>query len=173
MQNEPVLGGALEEPAVNESGDHSVGDRIRSLVSAQPFAVLCTQGEGQPYGSVVGFAFTRSLRSFVFATPTATRKYRLLSECDQVALVVDSRGSYSGDLMEVEAVTVTGRAQQVEDGQQFEEYARLLVERHPYLASFIDSPSTALFPVDTVRFLHVMRFQEVCQWIPTPDGSCP
>ena len=67
---------------------------IRALVAEEPFAVLCTQGEGQPYGSVVAFAFDHDLKSFVFATPRATRKFRLLSQCDRVALVVDNRGKY-------------------------------------------------------------------------------
>ena len=46
----------------------------------------------------------------------------------------------------------------------------MLTARHPYLKSFVESPSTALFRVDAVRFLHVTRFQEVRQWIPASDG---
>ena len=72
--------------------------------------------------------------------------------------------------MTVGAVTVTGKAQQIQPGPMFEECARLLTVRHPYLESFVESPSTALFRVDAVRFLHVTRFQEVCQWIPASDG---
>lgn len=46
---------------------------IRRLVQAQPYAVLCTQGKGQPYGSLVAFSATENLTSMVFATPKATR----------------------------------------------------------------------------------------------------
>jgi hypothetical protein len=118
----------------------------------------------------VAFAFNQDLSAFAFATPTATRKFRLLSQCDRVALVVDNRGRFPGDLMKVGAVTITGRAEQLEAGPGFDAWAGLLTARHPYLKSFVQSPSTALFRVKAVRFLHVTRFQEVRQWIPASDG---
>lgn len=170
MQDEPLLGPAFDGPLAKDSSDRAVAECIRALVAEELFAVLCTQGEGQPYGSVVAFAFDHELRSFAFATPRATRKFRLLSECDRVALVVDNRGRFPGELMKVEAVTITGKAQQLEPGPDFDEWARLLTARHPYLKPFVESPSTALFRVEAVRFLHVTRFQEVRQWIPASDG---
>lgn len=170
MHDEPLLGSGFDQPLAGVSPDPALADCIRSLVSEQPFGVLCTQGEGQPYGSVVAFAFDPALQSFVFATPMATRKYRLLSMCDRVALVVDNRGKFPDDLMRVGAVTVTGRAQQLEPGPAYELWSGLLTQRHPYLSAFVDAPSTALFRVDVVRFLHVTRFQEVRQWLPAQNG---
>jgi uncharacterized protein YhbP (UPF0306 family) len=170
MQEEPLLGPEFDAPQATESFDPSVVACIQDLVAEEPFAVLCTQGEGQPYGSVVAFAFDKDLDAFVFATPKATRKFRLLSACDRVALVVDNRGKYPGDLMKVGAVTITGRAQELVPGPESEDWAGLLTARHPYLRSFVESPSTALFRVDAVRFLHVTRFQEVRQWIPASHG---
>jgi uncharacterized protein YhbP (UPF0306 family) len=170
MKDEPVLGSEFDTLLGHESSDQTVVECIRELVTEEPFAVLCTQGEGQPYGSVVAFAFDHDLRSFVFATPRATRKFRLLSQCDRVALVVDNRGRFPGELMKVGAVTITGKAQELEAGPGFDESAGLLTARHPYLKSFVESPSTALFRVDAVRFLHVTRFQEVHQWLPASDG---
>jgi len=140
--------------------------RIRELAFEQPVAVLCTQGEGQPYGSLVFFEFSNDLRFLVFATPRATRKYRLLTECNHVAVVLDSRMKFPEDMMKVEAVTVTGRAAEVERGPEFKQYADLLVGRHPYLRSFVAAPSSALFRIDVVRYIHVSRFQEVRQWTP-------
>ena len=146
-----------------------VADRIRGLVDEQPYAVLCVQGGGQPYGALVAFAFSNDLRHACFVTPMATRKYRLLRECDHVALVVDSRASSPDRLMEIEAVTVTGRALAIDRGAEFDRWADLLVSRHPYLQSFVRAATCALFRVDVVRFLHVSRFQEVRQWVPNPS----
>lgn len=151
-----------EEPRLIES--------LKDLVFTEPFAVLCTQAGGQPYASLVAFAFSADLTSFVFATPVATRKYRFLIECDQVALLVDNRGRFPDDMTKVSAVTVTGRASQVELGAGFMPWAALLTGRHPYLDSFVAAPSTALFRVHVVRYLHVTRFQEVRQWLPAPNG---
>ncbi len=170
MRDEPVLGPEFDASLTVEPSERTVAERIRALVAEEAFAVLCTQGDGQPYGSVVAYAYDPDLKSFVFATPRATRKFRLLSLCDRVALVVDNRGKHPGDLMKVGAVTITGRAEQLELGPGYEECARLLMVRHPYLKSFVESPSTALFRVDAVRFLHVTRFQEVRQWLPAVDG---
>jgi hypothetical protein len=69
--------------------------------------------------------------------------------------------------MEVEAVTATGRSHLIARGEEFDQWAALLVSRHPYLKSFVKATTCALFRVDVVRFLHVVRFQEVRQWIPT------
>ena len=167
MQDEPILGPGFDKDGATELSSRPVNECIRDLVAGQPFAVLCTQGEGQPYGSVVAFAFDPDLKSFVFATPTATRKYRLLSGNDRVALVVDNRGLHPDDLMRVGAATITGKARQLEPGPEYDECARSLTARHPYLGSFVESPSTALFRIDAVRFLYVTRFQEVTQWLPT------
>ncbi len=170
MLDEPVLGPGFDASFSVSAEEPLVLEAIQALVHREPFAVLCTQAEGQPYGSLVAFAFSEDLKSFVFATPVATRKYRLLSECDHVALLVDNRGRFPDDMMKVSAVTVTGRAGQVAPDADFPHWADLLTARHPYLKTFVQAPSTALFRVDVARYLHVTRFQEVNQWIPPSDG---
>ena len=149
------------------SSDPAVRDRIRLLLEEQPYAVLCVQGGEQPYGALVAVAFSEDLQHAVFATPTETRKYRLLSECSHVALVIDDRSKKADKLMEIEAVTATGNAHLIERGGDFERWAELLTAKHPYLKSFSRAATCALFRIDIIRFLHVVRFQEVCQWIPT------
>lgn len=170
MLDEPVLDESFDSPLHPVQPEKRLPESIQELVDSEPFAVLCTQGSAQPYGSVVAFAFDEGLRNFVFATPTATRKFRLLSECERVALVVDNRGRFPDDMMQVQAITVTGRAQRVESGPEFEKWASLLMTRHPYLRGFVEAPSTALFRVEALRFLHVTRFQEVRQWVPARSG---
>jgi nitroimidazol reductase NimA-like FMN-containing flavoprotein (pyridoxamine 5'-phosphate oxidase superfamily) len=141
-------------------------ERIERLVRSQPYGVLCTQGEGQPYASLVAFAFSGDLSTAVFATPVATRKYRLLSECERVALLVDNRPQHVDDMMQVEAVTATGRAAEIRAGADRERLAAMLIGRHPYLKSFVSADSSALFEIEITRFFHVTRFQEVTQWVP-------
>jgi hypothetical protein len=109
---------------------------------------------------------TPDLSYAVFATQKATRKYHLLSECAHVALVVDNRSELPGRLMEVEAVTATGLAHEVATGPEFEQWSRLLTDRHPYLDTFVRSVSCGVFRIEIVRYFHVTRFQEVRQWVP-------
>jgi uncharacterized protein YhbP (UPF0306 family) len=161
---------APDEIAGEAAPDHGSGENldgtIRRLLDGQLYGVLCTQGQGQPYGSLVAYAMTPDLDSAVFATQKATRKYRLLSECAHVALVVDNRAALPGQLMDVEAVTATGRAHEVAAGPEFEQWSRLLTDRHPYLDQFVRSASCGLFRIEIVRYFHVTRFQEVRQWVP-------
>jgi nitroimidazol reductase NimA-like FMN-containing flavoprotein (pyridoxamine 5'-phosphate oxidase superfamily) len=164
--DEPVLRKRFNGAVNKVPRAERLQELIARLVNNQPYAVLCTQGEGQPYGSLVAFAFSDDLTTAVFATPVATRKYRLLSECERVALLIDNRPDHVDDMMQVEAITATGRAAEVKPGSRRERCARMLVERHPYLKSFVAADSSAVFEIKVTRFLHVTRFQEVNQWVP-------
>jgi nitroimidazol reductase NimA-like FMN-containing flavoprotein (pyridoxamine 5'-phosphate oxidase superfamily) len=165
QSDEPLFDSVVQKPHRSEDSP-SMRDRVRRLLQEQPYAVLCTQGHEQPYGSIIAFAFTEDLKHAVFATPVTTRKYRLLSDCDHVALVIDNRSNRMADVMEIEAVTATGRACLVEQEGDFERWSDVLVARHPYLKSFVKAASCALFRVDVIRYFHVVRFQEVYQWSP-------
>ena len=148
----------------------STPERIRKLLTGQPYAVLCTQSQSQPYGSLVAFAASDDLKTLVFSTPVATRKYRLLTECEHVALLIDTRSASSEDMMGIEAVTATGHAHVVAADAEFDRWAGLLTACHPHLAAFVKAESTALVRVEVVRYFHVRRFQEVRQWVPGSDS---
>ncbi|MBN2089571.1 pyridoxamine 5'-phosphate oxidase family protein [candidate division KSB1 bacterium] len=164
--DEPLLEPEFGSHKFPTSRDLDLRDRIRCLVSQQSFCILCTQGQNQPYGSLIAYAFTHDLKQFFFTTPVATRKYKLLTECPQVALVIDSRCQHPDDMTQVDAVTITGKATQIQSGADYDQGIPLLKNRHPYLAGFLDSESTALFCIDGVHYFHVTRFQEVSQWTP-------
>ncbi|UCE18273.1 MAG: pyridoxamine 5'-phosphate oxidase family protein [Gemmatimonadota bacterium] len=164
--DEPIFGPEFGHGGFETSEEPDVEHSIRDLLAHQSFCVLCTQGQSQPYGSLIAFAFTDNLKTFFFTTPLATRKFKLLSECNRIALVIDSRCQHPDDMTKVGAVTVTGKAERLQSGEEFEQGIALLKSRHPYLAHFLESDSTALFKVDVVRYFHVTRFQEVSQWIP-------
>lgn len=167
--DEPALGDQAPS-RVEPATEPPLPERIRALVEGELYGVLCTQGSEQPYGSLVAFAFAPDLSAAAFATPVTTRKYQLLSGCDRVSLVVDNRAKFAHDMTRIEAITATGRAVRVDRGADFDRWAQRLLERHPYLDSFLAAPSTALFQIEIARFFHVVRFQEVRQWIPAPTG---
>jgi len=161
----PVLAGSLPNSAA-EANPETIRDQIRALMLEQPYAVLCTQGSTQPYGYMIAFAANQELDSVVFATPVATRKFRLLTECDQVALVVDNRMPFPGDHSSIHAVTATGSAVILEKRELKDAWQQLLIEKHPAMQDFIRAPGTALIRLDILRYLHVTRLQEVFEWIP-------
>jgi len=163
--DDPVFNNATEG-SPGSPPDPNIRETIRRLLESQLFCVLCTQGDSQPYASLIAFAFTPDLKKIYFSTPTATRKYRLLEACDRIALLIDSRCSHTGDFSRVEAVTVTGLARQIQETGEAETGIRLLIKRHPYMEKFIRSESAGLFRIDAERYFHVTRFQEVSPWTP-------
>ena len=166
--DEPALGPTNVRP--ESPGEASLPERIRDLVEGEPFAVLATQGDAQPYGSVIALAVSADLTQAAFCTSRATRKYSLLERCDRVALVIDDRSKHGDDIRCVSAVTATGRAAELAPGADRDHWQAELLARHPYLEEFLASPSCAVFLVEIVRYLHVVRFQEVSQWIPRASG---
>ncbi|MGF1612584.1 MAG: pyridoxamine 5'-phosphate oxidase family protein [Gammaproteobacteria bacterium] len=169
-QDEPILDAGNERTRPPEPDPAMVVAQIRRLVMAQPYAVLCTQGQSQPYGSLVAFAATDDLRYLLFATPSTTRKFRLLRECQRVALLIDNRSEGTKDIMALEALTATGRSSEVTKGPEFPYWSGLLIGRHPYLESFVLAPSVALIRLEIFRYLHVVRFQEVQEWLPASSS---
>jgi len=163
---------AENEKSINEeknsSQEHNseVISNIRNLLENQPFCVLCTQGEGQPYGSLIAFAYTDDLKRFFFITPNTTRKYTLLEKCSNISLLVDTRSENPEQMKQVEAVTVTGVAHELESGPNYKQGLQMLKDRHPYMSDFQQAESTALFGINVKRYLYVTRFQEVTQWTP-------
>lgn len=144
----------------------NVAHNIKRLVDDQPFCVLCTQGDTQPYGSLIAYATTEDLKYSYFATSIESRKFRLLSECDRAALLIDSRCRHPDDLMKVEALTVTGITRHLQASDEYQTGVEKLMRRHKYLKDFIQDETTALFCFDVFRYFYVTRFQEVRQWIP-------
>ncbi len=165
--DEPIFGLEFNvSENVSSTKNKFLAKQIQQLVAGQSFCVLCTQGNNQPYGSLIAYAFTDDMKKFYFTTPVATRKFKLLIECSRVALLIDSRSQHVDDMMQVAAVTITGNATRIENGDEYTYGINLLKNRHSYLRSIIKSDATALFRIDVVRYFHVTHFQEVTQWIP-------
>jgi nitroimidazol reductase NimA-like FMN-containing flavoprotein (pyridoxamine 5'-phosphate oxidase superfamily) len=133
---------------------------IGNLLRSQTLAVLATSAGRHPYCTLVGFAFTANLKTLVFATMRDTRKFRNITNHGAVSLLIDSRTNSAVDFKDAVALTVLGTAAEV-TGKARGTYRRLFLKRHPHLASFVDSPNTALVAVSVRRYIIVQRFQEV------------
>ncbi len=149
-----------------ENSRDQIEAEIRELCVEEPFAVLATQGEGQPYTNLISFAVSESLGQLVFSTPTQTRKHDLISKNRKVSLMIDNRAQQPESINLIRAVTITGAARVIKNPKDIEHWSGLLVKRHSYLEKFIKSPSSSLILVDIIRFFYVRRFQEVYQWVP-------
>jgi nitroimidazol reductase NimA-like FMN-containing flavoprotein (pyridoxamine 5'-phosphate oxidase superfamily) len=132
---------------------------LKDMFTTQRFCVLATQGQGQPYGSLVAFAETDDMKQLVFATSRETRKFSNLVSEPRVALVIDSRSNSDSDLKNAVAVTALGPAHEAA-GDEKERLARVYVAKHPGLAGFIGSPDMAVCVVEVEDYV-IARFDEV------------
>ncbi|MCX8118380.1 MAG: pyridoxamine 5'-phosphate oxidase family protein [Desulfobacterota bacterium] len=133
---------------------------LKDLFSTQRLAVLATQSEKQPYGSLVAFAATRDLRHLLFATTRATRKYDNISSNPRIAMVVDNRSNQEADFYQAAAVTATGVVKETE-GRERVRFQKLYLAKHPYLKEFVSSPTCALLKVEVDAYYVVRHFQNV------------
>jgi nitroimidazol reductase NimA-like FMN-containing flavoprotein (pyridoxamine 5'-phosphate oxidase superfamily) len=161
-RKKPAAGRSI--PAVTSRGSVSVLARLKRLDRMQRHAVLATTGRNGPHASLVAFVLTKDREGIVFATPAATTKYLNIIKDSRVSLLIDSRENSRKDYLEAEAMTVFGRAREIDDGPRWAELATLLASKHRELESFVAAPTTALMCVTIQRCVHVGRFQEMTVW---------
>ena len=135
---------------------------VKELFSSQRLAVLATQGQKQPYGSLVAFMGTADLKHLVFATTRATRKYANISKNPRVAMVIDNRSNRESDFHQAAAVTATGIVKEVERSEK-RPLLKLYLFGHPYLKDFVSSPTCALLRMDVETYYVVRQFQNVVE----------
>jgi len=135
---------------------------LHDVLATQNFGVLCTHGQGAPYGTVVCFATSDDMDRVWFSTTRSTRKFTHIQEDDRVAFVVDNTSNRPSDLFEALAATGTGHAREL-TGDDREVASKLYLAKHPHLRDFAASPNCALVEVRIETFHVVTRFQEVVE----------
>jgi len=80
----------LKIPIKTQKGTINITERLKELNRTQYCAVLATLNNGNPYTSLVNFAFTPDYTSILFATPKATSKYRSILKMHNVALLIEA-----------------------------------------------------------------------------------
>jgi nitroimidazol reductase NimA-like FMN-containing flavoprotein (pyridoxamine 5'-phosphate oxidase superfamily) len=135
---------------------------VRDLLSSQLLGVLGTHHDGRPYTSLVAFAATDDLHHLLFVTGRSTRKWANLSHDARASMLIDNRSNRPEDFAAAAAVTALGVAEEVPTDER-EDFIRLFVNRHPYLADFTASPSCVMLRLQVRTYILVTRFQHVVE----------
>ena len=138
----------------------NLDQEIRELLESQKLAVLATQGQGQPYTSLVAFASSPDLQEIYFATSRSTRKYENVTANPKVSLLVDNRSNDVSDFHLAKAATALGEVREADDPER-QHIARLFLTKHPHLDDFVQSPTSALLRVRVKTYYLVSSFQKV------------
>jgi len=136
--------------------------KLKELFDKQRIGVLSTQKKNRPYASLVAFAVTDDLKSFIFATPRTTRKYSNIMASSRAALLIDNRSNRMSDFRRAMAVTVVGTVRELRKSRK-SRLIQLYTDKHSHLEDFIKSPTCAVLCLEA-KTLHVVdRFQHVVE----------
>ncbi len=133
------------------------------MLASRRFAVLATEGDGQPHASLMAIAPTSDLRALVFGTYRGTTKYWNIERNGRVALLIDARPNRDSSQGSPVVVTAIGEARELE-GAAREEALQMLVSRHPELAAFANSPVCALMRVEVAAYQLARGVDDVQWW---------
>ncbi len=135
---------------------------IEDIFKISRFAVLATEGDGQPHASLIAITPIEGYRKLIFATYRNTRKYHNLARNGNVAVLVESIDIKRSGLQESFVLTAFGHVEKMvieEENIVFNAH----LERHPELLSFMQSEdcSLVLIKVDTYQ---VVRGIDDVEW---------
>jgi len=91
---------------------------VKDLLSSQRLAVLATQSQRQPYGSLVAFMGTGRLETPGFRYDPCHSEYANISKNPRVAMIIDNRSNREADFHQAAAVTATGIVKEVEGSEK-------------------------------------------------------
>ena len=137
---------------------------LKKLFQNQRFAVIATQDKNEPYTNLVAFFSTNNFKNIIFATSKNTKKFNNILKNSRISVLIDNRDNTVSDVDNAVVVTAIGSAEEFkEDTQQIK---NSFLEKHPYLADFIDKSDSTFISVKVDKYIVVNNFQNVKTFVP-------
>ena len=140
-----------------------VSPEVNQIISNQLNAVLSTSSDNQSYSCLVSFVITEGFNDIVFATKRKRLKYRKMAANPHVSLLIDNRENKMTDLHQTTSITIVGSVEDVTTKDSVR-LSRLLLEKHPNLRDFVESPDTAIMRLFPEQVFIVDDFESVKVW---------
>jgi len=148
---------------------NTLKEHIEAVLKTSSFAVLATEGNGQPHTSLIAITPLVNFRQIIFATYRNTLKYRNLSDNNKVAVLIEGEYLNMRGIRESVVLTVIGHAEEISTDGDEEPYHEH-INRHPEMESFMLSPDCALIRVIAQSYQVVYGIDEV-KWIRAEDDG--
>ena len=140
---------------------------ITRILKSSKFAVLATEGDGQPHASLIAITPFGNFRQLIFATYRNTRKYRNLVHNSKVAVLIEGGYAKSKDLKKSIVLTIIGHSEEISIEENEAAFNKHL-KRHPEMESFMLSPDCALIMVIARSFQVVNGINDI-KWLSADD----
>ena len=142
-------------------------ESIESVLKTRGFAVLATEGDGQPHTSLIAITPFGNFRQLIFATYRNTRKYRNLAHNSKVAVLIEGEYVNMKGLKENVVLTIIGNTEEISREENEMAYQSHL-KRHPEMESFMLSSDCALVLVIAQSYQVVHGIYDI-KWITAGD----
>ena len=136
---------------------------IEDIFRISRYAVLATEGHGQPHASLIAVTPMDGYRKLIFATYRNTRKFQNLTHNCKVAVLVESIDINRTGLKDSFVLTAFGQVEDIEITEKnlvFEAH----LERHPGLLSFMQSVDCSLVRIKVDTYQVVRGIDDVEWW---------
>jgi heme iron utilization protein len=140
---------------------------ITRILMTSKFAVLATEGDGQPHTSLIAITPLGSYRQLIFATYRNTIKYRNLIHNSKVAVLIEGASAKSKDLKRSIVLTIIGHSEEISI-EENEAAFNAHLKRHPEMESFMRSSDCTLIMVIAQSFQVVNGINDI-QWLSADD----
>ncbi len=140
---------------------------IEGVLKTCRFAVLATEGDGQPHTSRIAITPFGSLRQLIFATYRNTIKYRNLTHNSKVAVLIEGEYVNMKGLKESVVLTIIGHTEEISIAEN-KEALHTHLKRHPEMESFMLSSDCVLILVIPQSYQVVLGIDDI-RWLTTDD----
>jgi nitroimidazol reductase NimA-like FMN-containing flavoprotein (pyridoxamine 5'-phosphate oxidase superfamily) len=147
------------------TGGTQLAAALSDLFAGQRYAVLATQREGEPYGNLVAFGVSPDLKTLLFATKRATRKYENMIADSRIAILIDNRENEIADIGKAWAVTALGKVEEAVEAER-EQWVKVYLGKLPELEPFVGDQDNALMKVHVEKYIAVSGFDNIFELTP-------
>ena len=136
-------------------------EEMKALARQKDTCVLATVSDGNPHCSLMAYATDDDCREIYMITQKGTKKYKNLIKNPSVSLLIDTREEQvDSHPLQAKALTIAGLFQEIDDEYKKRLARARLLERHPYLAEFIDQTDTEFICIKATSFLVLNGLKE-------------
>jgi uncharacterized pyridoxamine 5'-phosphate oxidase family protein len=136
---------------------------IEAVLKTSGFAVLATEGNGQPHTSLIAITPFENFRQIIFATYRNTLKYRNLSHNNKVAVLIESGVININGFKQSVVLTIIGHTEEINIAGNKATYQAHL-KQHPEMESFMLSSDCVLIRVIAQSYQVVYGIDDI-RWI--------
>ena len=124
---------------------------------------MATEGDGQPYASLITITPLQGFRQIIFATYRNTRKFKNILHNGRVSVLIQGEDLIRINQQECFALTAFGQAQEV-GINELEDVRFEHLNRHPDIESFMNSGDVAIISIKVEAFQVVRAIDDVVWW---------